>query len=322
MPWRLPSQLDVLSPSSCQRHCERTAFAFYCAVRERLPAWLLEDMRTMEVFCWDDGQPRAFLPSEALLYTLVHDHQDYARHLLSRYSVSALRAPRCSFCCCVGSGAQHLNVAVRYNRLVILDMILETLKDCSQEERQQYLDSCGGCTHVADAGKTAVQLAVELSQDNCLLLLLAQGARPAGLDAALQRLVSSDASERQQAQRCLDLLLLFLSNPSPPRCLQDEPQRWQSLLGNEVRSEGSTPELLIRVMWFPRAGLWRRVARCPIPPGVYVPVSCAGIWKTAAGADCSCRAPDSTVAWRRASCPVGVVKTGPKFSCLWGTARI
>lgn len=234
MPWRLPSQLDVLSPSSCQRHCERTAFAFYCAVRERLPAWLLEDMRTMEVFCWDDGQPRAFLPSEALLYTLVHDHQDYARHLLSRYSVSALRAPRCSFCCRVGSGAQHLNVAVRYNRLVILDMILETLKDCSQDERQQYLDSCGGCTHVADAGKTAVQLAVELSQDNCLLLLLAQGARPAGLDAALQRLVSSDTSERQQAQRCLDLLLLFLSNPSPPRCLQEEPQRWQSLLGNEV----------------------------------------------------------------------------------------
>ncbi|XP_041827322.1 ankyrin repeat domain-containing protein 9 [Melanotaenia boesemani] len=235
MPWILSSQLDCASLSPSQRQCERTAFSFYCAVREQLPVWLLEDMRVMEVFCWDDGHPRTFLPSEALLYALVHDHQDYARYLLKRYSVSALRTPRCSFCCCHGSGAQQLNVAVRYNRVAILSMMVEALKDCdTQGERQNFLDSRGGCAHVADAGKSAVQLAVELSHANCLLLLLVQGARPDGLDTALQRLISCDVSERCHAQRCLDFLLLFLSKPPPLGCLKDEPQRWQTLLGNEM----------------------------------------------------------------------------------------
>ncbi|KAM9341634.1 ankyrin repeat domain-containing protein 9 [Symphorus nematophorus] len=236
MPWVVSSQLDCLSSSPSQRQCERTAFSFYCAVREQLPVWALEDMRSMEVFCWDDGRPRAFLPSEALLYALVHDHQDYARYLLSRYSVSALRAPRCSFCCCRGSGSPHLTVAVRYDRVSILAMIVEALKDCDVQTGWDYLDGCGGCSHVADAGKTAVQLAVELSRPDCLLLLLVHGARPDSLDAALQCLVSSDTSERRHAQRCLDFLLLFLPDlPALPR-LQDEPQRWQSLLGNEVFS--------------------------------------------------------------------------------------
>uniref|UniRef100_A0A3P8RTY2 Ankyrin repeat domain 9 n=1 Tax=Amphiprion percula TaxID=161767 RepID=A0A3P8RTY2_AMPPE len=232
-----PPGLGLSSSREPPGFCPRTAFSFYCAVRERLPVWLLEDMRTMEVFCWEDGHPRAFLPSEALLYTLVHDHQDYARYLLNRYSVSALKAPRCSFCCCRSTGAPHLNVAVRYNRVAILGMMVEALKDCGMKnQRREYLDSCGGCSHVADAGKTAVQLAVELSHPECLLLLLVQGARPDGLDAALQRLVSCDVSERRHAQRCLDFLLLFLPEPPLLRRLQDESQRWQSLLGNEVFS--------------------------------------------------------------------------------------
>ncbi|XP_070698010.1 ankyrin repeat domain-containing protein 9 [Pempheris klunzingeri] len=237
MPWLLSSQVD--SPSVCpSRHqCERTAFSFYCAVRDRLPVWLLEDMRHMEVFCWDGGHPRAFLPSEALLYALVHDHQDYARYLLGRYSVSALRAPPCNFCCRECVGAPHLSVAVRYDRVPILSMMAEALKACdTQSEWQDYLDRCGGCSHMADSGKTAVQLAVELSRPDCLLLLLAGGAQPDGLDAALQRLISSGAAERRHAQRCLDFLLLFLPGPPVLRRLQDEPQRWQSLLGNEVFS--------------------------------------------------------------------------------------
>ncbi|XP_040916363.1 ankyrin repeat domain-containing protein 9 [Toxotes jaculatrix] len=235
MPWLIPSQLDLLSSSPSERQCERTAFSFYCAVRERLPVWLLEDMRSMEVFCWEDGRPRAFLPSEALLYALVHDHRDYARYLLNRYSVSALRAPRCNFCCRRSSGTPHLNLAVRYDRVSILSMMAETLKDCTaQSERRELLDGCGGCSHVADAGKTAVQLAVELSRPDCLLQLLVHGAQPDGLDAALQTLASCNASQQRGAQRCLDLLLLFLPKPPPLRRLQEEPQRWQSLLGNEV----------------------------------------------------------------------------------------
>ncbi|CAB1458314.1 unnamed protein product [Pleuronectes platessa] len=227
---------DLVSPS--ERQCERSAFSFYRAVRERQPVWRLEDTRSMDVFSWEDGRPRAFLPSEALLYALVHDHRDYARYLLKRFTVSALRAPRCSFCC-RRSGTPHLSVAVRYDRVSILSAMVETLKRCgTQAERRELLDGCSSCVHVTDAGKSAVQLAVELSRADCLLLLLVHGARPHGLDVALQVLVSCDAqrsdAKRRDAQRCLELLLLFLPNATPPRCLQEEPQRWQSLLGNEV----------------------------------------------------------------------------------------
>ncbi|MED6278999.1 hypothetical protein CHARACLAT_030007 [Characodon lateralis] len=217
---RLRSSSECLSLSPCQRECERTAFSFYCAVREQLPVWLLEEMRSMEVFCWDNGSPRAFLPSEALLYAIVHDHQDYGRYLLNRYSVGALRAPSCSFCCCPGSGTPHLNVAVRYNRVAILSMMMEALKDCAGlGKRREYLDGCGGCVHAADAGKTAVQLAVELSHSDCLLQLLVHDARPDGLE----------------------------SKPPLLPCLQDEPQRWQGVLGNRVFSWlcGLTPSPLL-----------------------------------------------------------------------------
>ncbi|XP_060939068.1 ankyrin repeat domain-containing protein 9 [Limanda limanda] len=236
MPWLLSPQ-DLVSPS--ERQCERSAFSFYRAVRERQPVWRLEDTRSMHVFSWEDGRARAFLPSEALLYALVHDHRDYARHLLDRFTLSALRAPRCSFCCRRCSGTPHLSVAVRCDRASILSAMLETLKRCgTQAERRELLDGSSSCDHVTDAGKSAVTLAVELSRAECLLLLLVHGARPRGLDVALQVLVSCDATrgdaQRSDAQRCLDLLLLFRPDAAPPRCLQEEPQRWQSLLGNEV----------------------------------------------------------------------------------------
>ncbi|TNN87327.1 Ankyrin repeat domain-containing protein 9 [Liparis tanakae] len=227
MPWLLPCQV---SSSPSQRECERTAFSFYCAVRERLPVWMLEDMRRMEVFGWEDG-PRAFLPSEALLYALVHDHQSYARFLLSEHLVDALRPRRCSLC--RRSATPHLAVAVRYDRVPILGLMLAAVKE---RPPQDFLDRRGGCSHVADAGKTAVQLAVELSRPDCLLLLLVHGAPPCGLDAALQRLVASDSIDRRSAQRCLDLLLLFLPEPPAERRLRDQSHLWQSLLGNDVFS--------------------------------------------------------------------------------------
>ncbi|XP_061553268.1 ankyrin repeat domain-containing protein 9 [Phycodurus eques] len=229
MPWLLSSPPHLPNPSPSQRHCERTAFAFYCAVRDQLPAWLLEDMRSMEVFLWDDGHPRSFSPADALVYALVHDHRDYARYLLRSFSVKAVHVSQCGVC--RSSGAAHLHMAVRYNRSAILGLMVDALEASAPEGwRREYLNSCGGCTH-GDGGKTAVQLAVELSRADCLLLLLAHGARPHALDAALVRLASSGVTERRDARRCLDLLLLFAPEPVALRRLRDEPQRWLRLLG-------------------------------------------------------------------------------------------
>lgn len=237
MPRLLSSELDHRSWSPSERHCEQTAFSFYMAVRDQLPVWTLEDLRRMEVFSWDGGSPRAFLPSEALLYALVHDHRDYARYLLNRYSVSTLKVPHCSFCCCRGSGSPLLTMAVRYERVSILRMMVDTLNKCNtQSEKRSFLDGHGDCSHVTDAEKTAVQLAVELSQPDCLRLLLVHGARPDGLSVALQRLIDADRRERRGAQQCLNLLLLFVPKPPTLHYLQDEPQQWQSRLGNEVFS--------------------------------------------------------------------------------------
>nr|XP_057947002.1 ankyrin repeat domain-containing protein 9-like [Doryrhamphus excisus] len=247
MPWLLSSPPEAASSSPSQRHCERTAFSFYCAVREQLPVWLLEDMRSMEVFFWEDGRPRSFSPADALMYALVHDHRDYAHYLLNNFSVNALHAPRCNVCRSSG-GAAHLHIAVRYNRRAILGLMMDALKDLAPEGwRREYLDTCGGCAHAADAGKTAVQLAVELSRVDCLLLLLVHGARPQGLDAALLRLGGAPAAERDDARRCLDLLLLFVAEPKAVRPLRDEQQRWQNLLGKDLFSwlSGQAPPPLL-----------------------------------------------------------------------------
>lgn len=65
-----------------QKQCRKSSFAFYLAVRDLLPVWLLEDMRASEAFHWDErGRAAAYSPSEALLYALVHDHQAYAHYL-------------------------------------------------------------------------------------------------------------------------------------------------------------------------------------------------------------------------------------------------
>ncbi|KFQ16599.1 Ankyrin repeat domain-containing protein 9, partial [Leptosomus discolor] len=83
------------------KQCKKSSFAFYQAVRDLLPVWFLEDMRTMEVFHWEDGgKVSVYSPSEALLYALVHDHQPYARHLLTKFPQSALAVPSQSFSCC------------------------------------------------------------------------------------------------------------------------------------------------------------------------------------------------------------------------------
>ncbi|KAJ3613625.1 hypothetical protein NHX12_019871 [Muraenolepis orangiensis] len=252
-----------------EERCQRTSLAFYQAVRDQLPAWLLEDMRTMEAFHWeDDGQARTFSPSEALLYALVHDHRPYARHLLTRFSVVALDAPSRSFhCCCAALAAPHLALAVRYDRVAILKMILASLKGFPVEgERRGFLDRRGeACPHDADGGKTAVRLACDLLRPECLLLLLGHGACPytadlagdAPLDSVLRVIgregQAPDSAEARGRRACLGYLLLFM--PKLHYRLRQQlvlkPEQWQGLVGTEAfhwLAGVSPPSLFIKAM--------------------------------------------------------------------------
>ncbi|XP_061854254.1 ankyrin repeat domain-containing protein 9 [Colius striatus] len=223
-----------------QKQCKKSSFAFYQAVRDLLPVWFLEDMRTMEVFHWEDGgRVSAYSPSEALLYALVHDHQPYARHLLTKFPQSALAVPSQSFSCCQSS-APHLAMAVRYNRVRILLRILKAIQALPPSDRAGRLDR-RGCSRVED-GQTALHVACELVRPECLLLLLGHGASPclrdgAGntpLDTLLQQVSHAPAADMRAKLLCLDCLFFFVPHDlrfAMKQQLLDNRQRWQELLG-------------------------------------------------------------------------------------------
>ncbi|XP_013796447.2 ankyrin repeat domain-containing protein 9 isoform X1 [Apteryx mantelli] len=192
-----------------QKQCKKSSFAFYQAVRDLLPAWLLEDMRTMEVFHWEDG------------------------------GKGALAVPSQSFSCCQSS-APHLAMAVRYNRVRILFRILKAIRDFPASDRAGHLDR-QGCSRV-EGGKTALHVACELVRPECLLLLLGHGASPClhdssgdtPLDTLLQQIAHTPAVNMRAKLLCLDCLFFFvpqdLQFPMKPQLL-DNRQRWQDLLG-------------------------------------------------------------------------------------------
>lgn len=226
--------------SQSQRQCKKSSFAFYQAVRDQLPVWLLEDMRRMEAFHWQEGgQVSSYSPSEALLYALVHNHQPYSHYLLSKFPNHALATPSLHFSCC-HSSAPHLAMAVRYNRIHILLEILKAIKDLPAADRAGYLDR-RGCSRV-EGGKTALHVACELASPECLLLLLGHGASPclrdcAGntpLDLLLQQIWEASASSLRAQLLLLDSLFLFMPQDFPfamkPQLLGDR-QQWQELLG-------------------------------------------------------------------------------------------
>ncbi|XP_042194287.1 ankyrin repeat domain-containing protein 9 [Callorhinchus milii] len=224
-----------------QKRCKKSSFAFYLAVRELLPVWLLEDMRRMEVFHWEEsGRVSAYSASEALLYALVHDHRPYGAHLLTADPRAALAAPGDSFGCCRAS-APHLAMAVRYNRVAILRGILHTLRGFPAGERRRYLNRTG-CARV-EGGKTPVHVACELGRAECLALLLAHGSAPdiadshgnTPLDTLLCRL-SHSPPHSNSPQVCLDNLLLFtpvLRFRLQP-VLRAEVTPWRVLLGDRT----------------------------------------------------------------------------------------
>lgn len=255
-----------------QKQCRKSSFAFYQAVRDLLPVWLLEDMRASEAFHWDErGRAAAYSPSEALLYALVHDHQAYAHHLLATFPRRALAAPSAGFRCCAAPGP-HVALAVRYNRVAILRQILRTLRDFPAEERARLLDR-RGCSRV-EGGGTSLHVACELARPECLFLLLGHGASPGlrdgggftplelllrqlGLDAGAAPAAGAPAAHGEPRQRrllLLDLLVLYTpagaAGPARGELLGDRP-RWQRLLGEDKfqwLAGLAPPSLFVRAM--------------------------------------------------------------------------
>ncbi|XP_067411127.1 ankyrin repeat domain-containing protein 9 [Emydura macquarii macquarii] len=238
MPWNVKWLSSHSSQS--QKQCKKSSFAFYQAVRDLLPVWLLEDMRTMEAFHWEEGgKVSSYSPSEALLYALVHNHQPYAHYLLSKFPQSALAIPSQNFTCCQLS-APHLAMAVRYNRTHILFRILKAIRGFPERERESYLDR-RGCSRM-EGGKTALHVACELLRPECLLLLLGNGASPClhdcngntPLDILLQQISQTPAVNMCTKLLLLDSLFLFLPQelhfPMKQQLL-DNHQFWQDLLG-------------------------------------------------------------------------------------------
>ncbi|XP_041069803.1 ankyrin repeat domain-containing protein 9-like [Carcharodon carcharias] len=241
-----------------QKRCKKSSFAFYQAVRDLLPVWMLEEMRTLEVFHWEEsGRMSSYSPSEALLYALVHDHQPYGQYLLSKHPRAALAMPSKSFCCCQ-SLAPHLAMAVRYNRIVTLGRILKSLRHFPESERRQYLNR-RGCEHV-ESGKTPLHLACELARPECLTLLLGHGSSPyipdcegnTALDTLLGQLCDSPLDSHRK-NSCLHNLLLFMPEMKfkMKGALKDNASLWQSLLGTDIfrwLSGYSPPPLFIKAM--------------------------------------------------------------------------
>ncbi|XP_019374082.1 PREDICTED: ankyrin repeat domain-containing protein 9 [Gavialis gangeticus] len=260
MPWTVKWLNGYSSrQAQSQKQCKKSSFAFYQAVRDLLPVWLLEDMRTMEAFHWEGGKVSTYSPSEALLYALVHNHQPYAQYLLNKFPQSALAVPSPSFSCCQ-SLAPHLAMAVRYNRIHILLGILKAIRDFPESDRIGYLD-CRGCSRV-EGGKTALHVACELVRPECLILLLGHGASPClhdssgntPLDILLQQISQTPAVNLRTKLLSLDSLFLFMPQelqfPMKQQLL-DNQQPWQDLLG-ENRYQWlaglSPPSLFISAM--------------------------------------------------------------------------
>ncbi|XP_034060383.1 ankyrin repeat domain-containing protein 9 [Gymnodraco acuticeps] len=225
---------------------------FYRAVRDLKPVWMLEEIRTMQTFYQEDASQRSYTSSEALLYAIVHDHQAYAKYLLSRYTDQALAKPGECFCCCPSS-APHLAMAVRYDRRYILGLILQETHRIPSAT--SYTDR-DGCFHMED-GRTPLHLACELLRPEVVIMLLGNGAAPQApdhngltpLDVILEKLREGKEARCGEGRQCLDNLLMFIPKVhfKMQGALSREPERWSEVLGEETLSylSGRSPAPLL-----------------------------------------------------------------------------
>lgn len=215
------------------------SFLFYLAVRDHEPVWMLEDMRNMNTFHWEEStQQQTYNPSEALLYAIVHDHQAYAQYLLSEFSGDALAMPGENFCSCQ-SYAPHLAMAVHYDRMDIMALILQVTHRIPT--LLSYMNR-GGCKHMEDV-KTPLHLACELSHSEAIIMLLGNGASPqvedhngmTPLDLLLKQLLMSKVNTAAR-MLCLESLLMFMPEMQfkMKSSLEKDPQCWSNVLGEET----------------------------------------------------------------------------------------
>ncbi|XP_007654515.1 ankyrin repeat domain-containing protein 9-like [Ornithorhynchus anatinus] len=219
------------------RDSRRHAYIYHQAVRDQQPVWLLEDMRTMEYFYWEENaNMRVYSPSEALLYAVVHNHLPYAQYLLTHFPHEALQLPGDGGYSCP-SLARHLAMAVTYDRRDILELIIEIARKYAS--LRSYINRTG-CVHLED-GKTPLHLACELLRVETVLILLGNGASPAvedsrgltALDRVLEEMRDSEVNLATK-HLCLEHLMLF--SPRPPHFklrqnLQEQSEFWMELLG-------------------------------------------------------------------------------------------
>lgn len=133
-------------------------------------------------------------------------------------------------------------MAVRYNRLQILQEILRTLRTFPSESRTVYVNQ-RGCQRV-EGSKTPIHLACELQRVDCLILLLGHGACPYIKDCSgnlpldyLLQLIRDSPQDMHLKRLCLDSVLLYMPGGVPlstRQRLQEQGTAWQELLGQDL----------------------------------------------------------------------------------------
>ncbi|XP_038607682.1 ankyrin repeat domain-containing protein 9-like [Tachyglossus aculeatus] len=262
-------------PQDQRRH----AYFYHQAVRDLQPVWMLEDLRNMEYFYWEENtNMRVYSPSEALIYAVVHNHLPYAQYLLHHFPQEALQLPEDGGYTCP-SFARHLAMAVTYDRTDILELIIKIARKYAS--LRSYINRTG-CAHLED-GKTPLHLACELLRVETVLILLGNGASPDIEDSQgfnpLDRLLwKMRESKVNLAIRhlCLEHLMLF--SPRPPRFklrqnLQEQSEFWMELLGQEKYTclvGTSPPSLFFQAMQvvmhaLPPARFPSSIQELPIP---------------------------------------------------------